>query len=112
MWLDLGRWAHGLIIRGFVFRVQVVALVVQTACDETLGFVLSFVLQVNCKLGMITHRLISSSFLGLPYRILNMNHKKELLRSLWVSTWNLRVVPPTWKPSTLHPKVIRDPGLV
>ena len=27
-----------------------------------------------------THRLLSSSFLGLPYRILNMNHKKELLR--------------------------------
>ena len=31
-----------------------------------------------------THRLLSSSFLGLPYRILNVNHKKELLRSLWV----------------------------
>ena len=31
-----------------------------------------------------THRLPSSSFLGLPYRTLNINHKKELLRSLWV----------------------------
>ena len=31
-----------------------------------------------------THRLLSSSFLGLPYRIPNMNHKKELLGSLWV----------------------------
>ena len=31
-----------------------------------------------------THSLLGSSFLGLPYRILNMNHKKELLRSLWV----------------------------
>ena len=31
-----------------------------------------------------THRLLSSSFLGVPYRILHMNHKKELLRSLWV----------------------------
>ena len=31
-----------------------------------------------------THRLQSSSFLGLPYRILNMNPKKELLWSLWV----------------------------
>ena len=31
-----------------------------------------------------THRLLSSSFLGLPCRILNTNHKKELLRSLWV----------------------------
>ena len=28
-----------------------------------------------------THRLLSSSFLGLPYRILSINHKKELLRS-------------------------------
>ena len=34
--------------------------------------------------GRHAHRLLSSSFLGLPYRILNMNHKKELLRSLWV----------------------------
>ena len=36
-----------------------------------------------------THRLLNSSFLGLPYRILNMNHKKELLKSLWVE--------PGWK---------------
>ena len=38
-------------------------------------------------LGMLedpTHRLPSSSLLGLPCRILSMNHKKELLRSLWV----------------------------
>ena len=28
--------------------------------------------------------LLSSSFLGLPYRILNINHKKQLLRGLWV----------------------------
>ena len=27
----------------------------------------------------VTHRPLSSSFLGLPYRILNLNHKKELL---------------------------------
>ena len=31
-----------------------------------------------------THRPLSSSCLGLPYRILNINHKKELLRRLWV----------------------------
>ena len=35
-------------------------------------------------LAVATHRLLSSSFLGLPYRILNMNNKKELLRSLSV----------------------------
>ena len=29
-----------------------------------------------------THRPLSSSFLGVPYRILNINHKKELLRGL------------------------------
>ena len=28
---------------------------------------------------IITHRRLSSSFLGLPYRVLNMNLKKELL---------------------------------
>ena len=32
-----------------------------------------------------THRPLSSSFLGLPYRILDINpQKKELLRGLWV----------------------------
>ena len=31
-----------------------------------------------------THRSLNRSFLGLPYRILNINHKKELLRGLWV----------------------------
>ena len=31
---------------------------------------------------MHTRRLLSSSFLGLPYRILNINHKKGLLRTL------------------------------
>ena len=31
-----------------------------------------------------THRLLSSSFLGLPERVLRKDHKKELLRSLWV----------------------------
>ena len=30
----------------------------------------------------VTHSLHSSSFLGLPYRILDINHKKELLWSL------------------------------
>ena len=38
----------------------------------------------NAKHQAITHRLHSSSFLGSPYRILNMNPKKELLWSLWV----------------------------
>ena len=39
----------------------------------------------NCGFGRgYTQRLLSSSFLGLPHRALNMNHKKEVLRSLWV----------------------------
>ena len=29
--------------------------------------------------------LLSSSLLGLPFWILNMSHKKELLRSQWVN---------------------------
>ena len=33
----------------------------------------------------ITHRPLSSSILGLPLRILNINHKQELLRGLWVT---------------------------
>ena len=32
-----------------------------------------------------TQRPLSSSLLGLCYRILNINHKKELLRGLWVN---------------------------
>ena len=32
----------------------------------------------------LTHRPLSRSSLGLPYRILNISHKKELLRGLWV----------------------------
>ena len=42
---------------------------------------------------MGTHRPLSSSFLGLPYRILNMNHKKELLRGLWVETQTIEAFP-------------------
>ena len=36
------------------------------------------------QLCILTQRPLSSSFLGLPYRILNINNKKELLRGLWV----------------------------
>ena len=43
-----------------------------------------------------THRPLSSSFLGLPYRILN--HKKELLRGLWVN----RSKPPKPESSTCY----------
>ena len=32
-----------------------------------------------------THRPLSSSLLGLPYRILDINHKTELLRGIWVA---------------------------
>ena len=33
---------------------------------------------------LFTHTSLSSSFWGLPSRILNISHKKELLRGLWV----------------------------
>ena len=42
-------------------------------------------------IGCYTHRPLSSSFLGLPYRILHINHKKELLWGLWVRhVWGRR----------------------
>ena len=47
---------------------------------QVLRFCLRFALQSR----VATHGLLSGSFLGLPYRILNMNPKKELLRSLWL----------------------------
>ena len=37
---------------------------------------------------LTTHRPLSSSFLWLLFRILQGNPKKELLRGLWVSTFN------------------------
>ena len=39
------------------------------------------------EVNVVTQRLHSSSFWGLPYRILNMNPKKELLL-----LWSLRVM--------------------
>ena len=39
----------------------------------------------------ISHRPLSSSFLVLPYRILNIYHKQELLRGLWVGSIRFRV---------------------
>ena len=51
-----------------------------------------------------THRLLSSSFLGLPYRILNINHKKELLRGLCLFRFaNLRV-------ETVQNELVSDPS--
>ena len=55
-----------------------------------------------------THRPLSSSFLGLPYRILNINRKKELLRGLWVEfrAWGSRNDMLRWRnPGCL---VVRD----
>ena len=57
-----------------------------------------------------THRLLSSSFLGLPYRILNMNHKKELLRSLWEAASH--IIASTYLVSLLDvPTTLLDAGL-
>ena len=44
---------------------------------------------------LLAHRLLSSSFLGVPCRILKRNHKKELLWSLWV------VISREWKRTTI-----------
>ena len=56
----------------------------QQGCKRTVDF--SFLM--NSSTGFLsfatTHRPLSSSSLGLPYRILYINHKKELLRGLGV----------------------------
>ena len=36
---------------------------------------------------------LSSSFWGLPFRILNINHKKVLLRGLWVGAYACALSP-------------------
>ena len=63
---------------------------------------------LTLKPGRSTHRPQSSSFLGLPYRILNMNPKKELLRGLWVASvqrLGLRACTPFSKQQNLsHPR--------
>ena len=50
---------------------------------ELRGFFPSFPPSDFPKPDALTHRALSSSFLGLPYRILIINHKKERLRGLW-----------------------------
>ena len=52
----------------------------------------------GCTCVYYTHRPVSSSFVGLAYRILNINHKKkELLRGLWVSQQNKAAPKSAWK---------------
>ena len=43
-----------------------------------------------------THRLHCSSFLGVPYRILNMNHTKELLKEPMGSRCVFRLSERAW----------------
>ena len=76
---------RGLGFRGLGFRVQRLQVL------ESSGFLSTGVL-FNGLMGLSsqgyeqgTHRPLSSSFWGLPYRILNIDHKKELLRGLWVT---------------------------
>ena len=45
------------------------------------------------SVGCYTHRPLSSSFWGLLYRILNISHKKELLRGLWVASTSIQKNP-------------------
>ena len=54
----------------------------QSGVHEILPLLLSLLHAEDHPVLAATHRLHSSSFLGLPYRILYMNHKKELLWSL------------------------------
>ena len=51
---------------------------------EVDGFVFQKAIRHRKSRGLNTHRPLSNPFLGLPYRILNINHKEELLRGLWI----------------------------
>ena len=55
----------------------------------------SFSLDARPKPPNPTHKPLSSSFLELPHGILNINHKKELLRGLWVNPIQSEVAIPT-----------------
>ena len=63
-------------------------MVLEARSTQTCGATVAIARNVGTMDGSFsvvsTHRPLSSSFLGLPYRILNLNHKKELLRGLWV----------------------------
>ena len=59
--------------------------------------------------GLLTHRPLSSFLWGLPYRILNINHKKELLRGLWVATLNFTTDTP--HDGAPGPASVDDPSL-
>ena len=70
-WCILMRLVHPLLLVRLVL-----AVVIELA---------NVVLRIGVH-GFHSHRLHSSSFLGLPYRILYMNPQKELLWNLWVAT--------------------------
>ena len=48
--------------------------------------------EINIPIDVLstTHRPLSSSFLGLPYRILHINHRKELLKGPMGNSTTLR----------------------
>ena len=59
------------------------------------------------KNSRLDHRLHGSSFVGLPYRILIINHKKELRWSLWV-TFTHATLKPTGELQHSQPRVRSD----
>ena len=58
---------------------------------------------------MHTQRPQSSSFLGLPYRILYMTPKKELLSGLWVDTFYSNLAQTQTPPKHSTPSTVRHP---
>ena len=87
--LSFGLWnTRGVSFTSFNFEIRTVGFRKAFVCLLEAWHFLGFGLQGLCS-GFdeqYTHRPQSSSFLGLPYRILNMNPKKELFWSLWVGT--------------------------
>ena len=70
----------------------------------------SRLLAYTSELANFTHRLLSSSFLELPYRILDMKHKKKLLRSLSADPPLLRTEPLSKIPGLLDLEILEALG--
>ena len=71
-------WALDVRVHGYLSSLDRLKTLCVKASQEKLVFAMQGLEHI------IAHRPLSSSFLGLPYRILNIKHKKELLRGLWV----------------------------
>ena len=78
-----------------------------TAPKPGFPFIVATRYQLSCL--WPAHRLHSSPFLGLPYRILCMNHNKEPLWSLWVMPPEQMAAQSTFANTSWRKKMVHSP---